>query len=93
MTGVLDLLRRRVTDRGEMARRLGVTRAQVTSALRNLQFRGLVQPYQHGSGGYRKGRGETIYKPVDADWSPAPRRSSNPLIGTPFVFWPRNHTK
>lgn len=69
MAGVLSLIRLRVYDRDEMARRLKVTRRQVTSALYNLQYRGDIEVHSVRLGSTATGRKRAIYRPKGEDWS------------------------
>jgi predicted ArsR family transcriptional regulator len=68
MAGVLALVRLRVHDRADMARRLGISKGQVTAALRNLQYRGDIEVLHHRSAGPKAGRQDSIYRPKGEDW-------------------------
>lgn len=82
MAGVLALVRLRVTDRADMARRLGISKEQVTAALRNLQYRGDIEVMRHRSGGPKEGRQDSIYRPKGADWG---EFRAAPLVVDPLL--------
>ena len=82
MAGVLALVRLRVTDRADMARRLGISKEQVTAALWNLQYRGDIEAHHHRSGGPKRGRQDTIYRPKGEDWGDY---KAAPLVVDPLL--------
>ena len=71
-----------LTDRQEIADKLGLTKEQVNNAIENLVSHGEIVAVKHEFRGYRKGRGPSIYKLAGTYLE-----TGNAWSGISFVFW------